>query len=556
MIAAWTEVYAPESRKDIMGNHEIFESLYQWIITYRSQKQRIALLAGPPGVGKTSGTIAIAKELGYEIVEFNASDQRNEGVITKLVGRATRTKPNLGYKGKIILLDEVDGLSGSDDRGGVSAVLKVAKEAHWPLIATANDPYEPKLRTLRLSGKFLQLKPPSQKDIITVLSKILEKEKISADQAVLKSIATTCEGDLRAAINDLTQLSQGRENLSKQSLVTLKGRDHELEVTDALRRIFGASKNALETAAMTSELNIEYKELINWVQENALYFASPQVKSELAEMYDDISRADRYQSRIMRRQEWRLLKYFYFHLSVGVREAKRTPFMGGRTINRYSAFFQNWTARQRRNDISLKLGKATHTSMKKTIADSFFVLDHLVSELPSGRVKEVPSQKSNKALRYLSKIWLSGKFSQEDLEHFVDKKSPKFKWIEDATNEYERELVGTELDDIRTGKKNLPIIESIAQPEKSKTTPDPPPTYESRKEVLSSTEIPPVAQPLKKKARQRHKEDSFNISGSKTKKEIEKTGQEELHKKKKKIPEREPSEEMEKKKGKNLTDYL
>ena len=74
----WTVKYAPKNRKEIIGNKTIFDSLFNWIVKYSSQKERIALLAGPPGIGKTSGTFAIAKELKYELIEFNASDQRNE----------------------------------------------------------------------------------------------------------------------------------------------------------------------------------------------------------------------------------------------------------------------------------------------------------------------------------------------------------------------------------------------------------------------------------------------------------------------------------------------
>lgn len=45
------------------------------------QSFKAALLSGPPGVGKTTTVQVVCKELGYDLVEFNASDTRNKTLL-------------------------------------------------------------------------------------------------------------------------------------------------------------------------------------------------------------------------------------------------------------------------------------------------------------------------------------------------------------------------------------------------------------------------------------------------------------------------------------------
>ena len=361
MSTNWTAKYAPQNRAQLVGNKAIFDSLFLWITKYSLQKEKIALLAGPPGIGKTSGTYAIAKELNYEIVEFNASDQRNEDIIISLVRRASTSKQNSEFKGRIVLLDEVDGLSGNEDRGGVSALLRIAKHSHWPIITTANDPYEQKLRTLRQTCKLLIIKPPTKEDIVHLLERILAQEGIASEKSVLNTIATSCNGDLRAAINDIMNLAEGRTLIPKNAIIALKERDSEIIIFDALRKIFGGARNIAQAHEVTSDLDVDYSEFMNWVQENSFLYANN--PSELVDMYDNISRADRYQGRIIYSQEWGLLKYFYFHLSAGVREAKKTALSTGKPMKPYTAFFESFNARKVRNEIAYKIGHTTHSSL-------------------------------------------------------------------------------------------------------------------------------------------------------------------------------------------------
>ena len=107
--------YKPKGIKEIEGQDLQIEKLKDFIINHSRQKKKAVLIYGPSGIGKTSTAYAIANDLNYEIYETNASEFRNSEQINQKVGNAIKQQ-SLFAKGKIILVDEIDGLSGHQDR--------------------------------------------------------------------------------------------------------------------------------------------------------------------------------------------------------------------------------------------------------------------------------------------------------------------------------------------------------------------------------------------------------------------------------------------------------
>src|SRR3989338_6710205 len=147
-MKTFTDKYRPRTPKDIIGQDAAIQKLRNFIANYPKEKKRAALLYGSSGVGKTSSVYTIANEAGLEIVEVNASDFRNADQINQKVGNAVRQR-SLFSKGKIILVDEVEGIAGMSDRGGLQAIIKIIEETRYPIVLTAMDPFDNKFSSLR-----------------------------------------------------------------------------------------------------------------------------------------------------------------------------------------------------------------------------------------------------------------------------------------------------------------------------------------------------------------------------------------------------------------------
>ncbi len=111
----------PGRLDEIIGNPRARAELRTWAESWRGAKvpaRRAALLAGPPGVGKTTAALAVAAEMGWTVVEMNASDARNQSAIERVAGRASLSHTLGEYGGPrgdrraLLLLDEADCLSG------------------------------------------------------------------------------------------------------------------------------------------------------------------------------------------------------------------------------------------------------------------------------------------------------------------------------------------------------------------------------------------------------------------------------------------------------------
>ncbi len=313
----WIIKYRPKSLKDFVNQEEAKKEFFEW---YKNWKPgSAALLYGPPGTGKSCFVEAFAKDNNLELIQLNASDKRNYQVLRSILGEAIKSKSFFG-KGKIILIDEVDGIAGREDMGGVSELMKIIKESKYPIVMTANDPFEPKIKPLREISKMIEFKRLNVFDIQQKLKEILEKEKIKYDYTVLKEIAARNNGDLRGAINDLELIARGKKEIKKEDLEILSYRDREQTIFDALKIIF-KTKSAMAAKMSIANLDLEPEQIFYWIEENVVN--EYEKIDEIAKAYDALSKADIFRRRIMLRQNWRFLVYFNDLMTIGVALAKK-----------------------------------------------------------------------------------------------------------------------------------------------------------------------------------------------------------------------------------------
>mgnify|MGYP000306593569 CR=1 FL=1 len=147
------EKYRAKDYEDIFGQDPAISEIKLFIEKFPQKKALV--LHGPAGTGKTSLVHAAAKKNNLEILELNSSDLRNKTKLDETLRPATQQK-SLFKKGKIILMDEVDGVTGTD-RGGIPELVRVINETKYPIIMTCNDIWQSKLSPVRAKSKIVGL---------------------------------------------------------------------------------------------------------------------------------------------------------------------------------------------------------------------------------------------------------------------------------------------------------------------------------------------------------------------------------------------------------------
>ncbi len=365
----WIIKYAPKSLKDFVNQREAVQKFLSWYKSFKPGSKAI-LLYGPPGVGKTALVRAFAKQENLELIEMNASDVRNAKRIKEIFGHSMLVRPFF-KKGKIFLVDEVDGIAGRQDAGGVREIIRIIESSAFPVVLTANDPWLPKLRPLRNYCEFVQFKELSVRDIVKRLAYICQKEGVKADREVLRQIAIRSKGDLRAAINDLETVARGRKVVTLKDLEVLGYREKERQVFEVLKTIF-KSKSPIASKIAILNADKDPDELFWWIEEN---IANEYEKiDEIAKAYDALSKADLFRKWILSRQNWRFLVYMIELMGGGVALAKKQmyrKFTKYKPPERLKILGTTKEERKEVKEILIRLSESLHCSTK-VIKKEFF----------------------------------------------------------------------------------------------------------------------------------------------------------------------------------------
>ncbi|KAI5060585.1 hypothetical protein GOP47_0025005 [Adiantum capillus-veneris] len=209
-------------------------------------EEKILLLCGPPGLGKTTLAHVAARHCGYRVVEINASDDRVASTLQAKILDAVQMKSVMGdLRPNCVVIDEIDGaLGGADGKGAIDALLKIAyagtkelsgkvnekdeaviKKASKkntsttatlsrPVICICNDPYAPALRQLRQMAKVHVFTQPSVNRVVTRLKYICSLEDYKISARALTALADHTECDIRSCLNTLQFLRKKKESLN------------------------------------------------------------------------------------------------------------------------------------------------------------------------------------------------------------------------------------------------------------------------------------------------------------------------------------------------------
>jgi len=362
------EKYRAKTLEDIKGQDSAVQDIRIFLRTFPRKKALI--LNGPAGTGKTSMALALAKENDLELFELNASDLRNRSSLEEVLKPALN-QTSLFKKGKLILMDEADGITGTD-RGGIAELINLISKTNFPIIITANDIWDKKFNLLRQKCQVVTLKELKE-DILTELATgIIKKENKTPNIELINIIVKKSNGDVRALLNDLQSVIDLEEDYSLSDESDISEREKQDTIFNALKKVFQSTTTS-DILKVYDNTDMGLDEVILWVEENIPVEYKGQA---LAKAFDSLSKADVFKGRIYRQQHWRFLVYENFFLSAGISAATKLKYTKFNQYKRPSRILQIWLANQKhakKRSIVAKYGKYCHMSKRKAMKENFFL---------------------------------------------------------------------------------------------------------------------------------------------------------------------------------------
>ena len=292
----WSEKYRPQIISNMVGNEEARAAITEWFVKWKKGTKPL-LLVGPPGIGKTTIAYLVAKQFGYDMIGLNASDVRSKSRLNEILTPVLGNVSVLGTP--MIFVDEVDGIHGRSDYGGASVLVDILKEPTVPIVLAANNDDSDKMKSIKKVVKTIQFKKIPPRLLRIYLENILKKQSVKLSPGSLIKVIDKSKGDIRSMINLTQSLETGFNPQIEQSF-------ESVNVEDGVNAFFKA--NSIEEArSILYSMQIDPREKIN-------AFYSSIITSELnaqtlAKYLEIISTADMLFGRIMKTQNWRLLRY-------------------------------------------------------------------------------------------------------------------------------------------------------------------------------------------------------------------------------------------------------
>ena len=366
MHLPWTLKYKPKTLAEVVGNDKAKNQIVQWVHSWEKKppKKRALFLYGPPGTGKTVSIETLASDLDMELVQSNASNYRTAGAVERFAGRASEYGTLTGKK-RLILFDELDGITGSADRGGLRIITQIVRKTRNPIVLIASNAYGPRFSTLRRYCQLIQFRRLTRPQIMKHLRNISRLEGIEAEEDALGFIAERASGDVRSAVNDLQALAQGKKRLTYDDVSWLSSRDRKEAIFNVLRTIF-YSKDILDAKRAADSADIDLDMLFEWIYENLPHQIED--PKELAATMDMLALADIYRGRIRSTQNWKLMRYFIDFMTAGVAASwskRSTRWVPYRFPSRIMSMSRSRAERAMLSAIGMKIRRRCHISSSR-----------------------------------------------------------------------------------------------------------------------------------------------------------------------------------------------
>jgi replication factor C large subunit len=359
----WSDIYRPQNVEEMIGNEDARLAVIKWLSRW-IDGSRPLLLVGPSGVGKTTLVHVLACKFNYDLIEMNASDTRNRDDLETLITPMFNNTSVFG-RTMLLFLDEVDGISGREDAGGIEFLVKLMKEPTIPVIMAANSQDNMKIKQLAKVCKTIKFNPIPPRELAMFLDFILKKHNKNLDTEEKILIVNRSRGDIRSLLNSAQGKVAGYDVIREDVF--------EIDIAGAINGYF--SSNSLQEAkAFLSHADATYPDPRFGMSHderrkdkiNALFssIVSSRISFDsMAALLDVLSKVDVIVGRIGRNRQWNLLKYLDNIVAYGLFENSRNR---GIKYNQYSIIWPVMAPifgrAQSMKNLLLDLAEKVHTS--------------------------------------------------------------------------------------------------------------------------------------------------------------------------------------------------